>query len=107
MASPTPVGKGSIWEDGLGHGDKDARVIARKRTTHTPDPQSVRYGQGECEVVVEGVVAGPAFRDRPTVDVMGHEGLRPSYARLTPEEARQIAEMLVSAADAAEDAASS
>ena len=82
---PTPVGKGSIWEDGLGHGDKDARVVRRARTSHTPDPQSVRYGQGECEVIIEGVIAGPAFRDRPKVDVYWHEGLRPSFARLTPD----------------------
>lgn len=98
----TPVGKGSIWEDGLGHGDKDARVVGRARTTHAPDPQSVRYGQGECEVIVEGVVAGPAFRNRPMVDVYWHEGLRPSFARLTPAEAREIATMLNEAADAAD-----
>jgi hypothetical protein len=102
---PTPVGKGSIWEDGLGHGDKDARVVWRARATHTPDPQAVRYGQGECEVIVEGVISGPAFRSRPTVDVYWHEGLRPSYARLTPEEAREIARMLSEAADASDQEA--
>ncbi|MDH3227784.1 MAG: hypothetical protein OEM67_11955 [Thermoleophilia bacterium] len=102
---PTPVGKGSIWEDGLGHGDKDARVVRRARTSHTPDPQSVRYGQGECEVIIEGVIAGPAFRDRPKVDVYWHEGLRPSFARLTPDEAREIAQMLIEAASAADQEA--
>ena len=98
----TPVGKGSIWEDGLGHGDKDARVLTHVRASHAPDPQAVRYGQGECEVIVEAVIAGPAFRNRPTVDVYWHEGLRPSFARLTPDEAREIGGMLREAAEAAE-----
>ena len=106
MSSPAPVGKSSIWEDGLGHGDKDAEVVSSERTSHTPDPQSVRYGQGECEVTVQGVISGPAFRNRPVVDVRWHEGLRPSYARLTLDEAREIAAMFLSAADAAEDARS-
>jgi hypothetical protein len=96
--------KGSVWEDGLGHGDKDARVVTEARTSHEPDPQALRYGQGECEVVVQGVVAGPAFRGRPKVDVYWHEGLRPSYARLTPSEAREIGGMLIAAAEAAEAA---
>lgn len=100
-----PIGKGSIWEDGLGHGDKDARVLSRARTTHTPDPQAVRYGQGECEVIVEAVAAGPAFRGRHVVDVMWHEGLRASYARLKPDEARAIADMLLQAADRADQGA--
>jgi hypothetical protein len=99
-----PIGKGSIWEDGLGHGDKDARVLTSARTDHTPDPQAVRYGQGECEVIVQAVVAGPAFRGRPVVDVCWHEGLRPTYARLTPDEARTIADMLQRAADSADQA---
>lgn len=93
--------KGSIWEDGLGHGDVDARVLSEERTSHTPDPQSLRYGQGDCEVVVQAVITGPAFRGRPAVDVRWHEGLRPSYARLTPDEAGRIAAMLAAAAGAA------
>lgn len=90
--------KGSIWEDGLGHGDVDARVLSEERTAHTPDPQALRYGQGECEVVVQAVITGPAFRGRPAVDVSWHEGLRPSYARLTPDEAERIAGLLAAAA---------
>lgn len=94
--------KGSIWEDGLGHGDTDAEVLAESRTAHDPDPQSLRYGVGECAVVIQAVRAGPAFRNRPKVDVLWHEGLRPSYMRLTPEEARRIGTMLTEAADRAE-----
>ncbi len=92
----------SIWEDGIGRKDIDARVLSHERTTHTPDPQSTRYGQGTCEVVVQAVVGGPVFRNRPLVDVYWHEGLRPSWARLTPEEARRIGEMLLRAAERAE-----
>jgi hypothetical protein len=92
----------SIWEDGVGRRDIDARVLSHERTTHTPDPQSLRYGQGTCEVVVQAVVGGPVFRNRPLVDVYWHEGLRPSWARLTPAEARRIGEMILRAADRAE-----
>lgn len=100
MADDGP--SGSIWEDGLGRRDIDARVLSDERTAHTPDPQSLRYGQGTCEVVVQAVLAGPVFRRRPLVDVYWHEGLRPSYARLTPAEARRIGEMLVRASERAE-----
>lgn len=100
---PSPVTpKGSIWEDGLGHGDAGAEVVDEARTAHHPDPQSLRYGVGECEVVVQAVRAGPAFRSRPVVDVLWHEGLRPSYMRLTPAEAREIGQMLTTAAERAE-----
>ncbi len=92
----------SIWEDGLGRRDIDARVLSHERTTHAPDPQSTRYGQGTPEVIVQAVVGGPVFRNRPLVDVYWHEGLRPSWARLTPEEARRIGEMIVRAAERAE-----
>jgi hypothetical protein len=100
MADAEP--RGSIWEDGLGRRDIDARVLSDERTAHTPDPQSLRYGQGTCEVIVQAVVGGPVFRNRPHVDVYWHEGLRPSYARLTPAEARRIGEMIVRAAERAE-----
>lgn len=94
---------GTIWEDGLGRRDDDARVLWGDETTHTPDPQSVRYGDGApARVAVQAVIGGPAFRRRPLVDVSWHEGLRPIYARLTPPEARRVAEMLAAAADAAE-----
>jgi hypothetical protein len=42
------------------------------------------------------------FRGRRFVDVRLHEGLRPIYARLSPEEARRLAGMLARAADDAE-----
>lgn len=101
-AAPDEPVAGSIWEDGLGRADRDARVLSDERTAHTPDPQSVRYGTGECEVAVQAVVGGPVFRGRPLVDVRWHEGLRPLYARLTPEEARRIGAMLTRAAERAE-----
>lgn len=94
--------KGSVWEDGLGHGDVDAQVLSEARTAHEPDPQSLRYGVGDCEVVIQAVTSGPAFRHRPKVDVQWHEGLRPSFMRLTPAEAREIGGMLIDAAEAAE-----
>lgn len=94
---------GSIWEDGLGRPDDDARVLWGDEAAHTPDPQSVRYGDGSpARVAVQAVIGGPAFRSRPLVDVSWHEGLRPIYARLTPGEARRISEMLARAADEAE-----
>ena len=93
----------SIWEDGIGRRDIDARVLSHERTTHTPDPQSLRYGQGTCEVIVQATVGGPVFRNRPHVDVYWHEGLRPSWARLTPAEARRIGDMLLRAAARAEE----
>jgi hypothetical protein len=93
---------GSVWEDGLGRRDIDARVQWEDRTAHTPDPQAVRYGEGACQVIVQAVTSGPVFRRRPVVDVYWHEGLRPSYMRLTPAEARRIAGMLARAADEAE-----
>ena len=92
----------SIWEDGIGRRDIDARVLSHERTTHTPDPQSLRYGQGTCEVIVQAVVGGPVVRNRPLVDVYWHEGRRPSWARLTPAEARRIGEMILRAADRAQ-----
>lgn len=95
---PGQDGAGSIWEDGLGRRDLDAEVLGEERMTPTPDPQSLRYGQGEPEVVVQAVVGGPAFRGRPFVDVYWHEGLRPSFARLSPEEAERIGAMLADAA---------
>jgi len=95
-------GRGSIWEDGLGRRDEDAVVLWGDEAPMTPDPQSVRYGEGRAQVAVQAVVAGPAFRGRPLVDVLWHEGLRPIYARLTPDEARRVAGMLARAADEAE-----
>lgn len=92
----------SIWEDGLGRRDEDARVLWEEETAHAPDPQSVRYGEGRCRVVVQASIAGPVFRHRPHVDIYWHEGLRPSYVRLTPEEARRIAAMFTRAAEEAE-----
>lgn len=101
-SSEPPAEHDSIWEDGLGRRDVDARVLSEERTAHAPDPQAIRYGQGECAVVVQAVVGGPVFRGRPLVDVYWNEGLRPSFARLTPAEARRIGEMIVRAADLAE-----
>jgi hypothetical protein len=93
---------GSIWEDGLGRPDVDARVLWEGGVELTADPQSVRYGDGKpARTVVQAVVAGPAFRGRPVVDLLWSEGLRPIYARLTPEQARAVAELLISAADRA------
>ena len=96
------AGPGSIWEDGLGRRDDDAVVLTHDEADLTPDPQSVRYGEGRAGVTVQAVVAGPVFRGRAFVDVRLHEGLRPIYARLSPEEARRLAGMLAAAADAAE-----
>lgn len=97
------VGGGSIWEDGLGRPDDGARVLWEGGATLTDDPQSVRYGDGRgARAVVQAVVAGPVFRDRPLVDVLWSEGLRPVYARLTPEQAREVAALLARAADVAE-----
>lgn len=93
---------GPIWEDGLGRRDDDAVVLSHDEADLTPDPQSVRYGEGRAGVAVQAVVGGPVFRNRAYVDLRLHEGLRPVYARLTPEEARRIAGMLAAAADAAE-----
>lgn len=94
---------GSIWEDGIGRRDEDARVHWEQETTHAPDPQALRYGDGRCRVVVQGTTGGPVFRHRPYVDIYWHEGLRPSYMRLTPDEARRIAAMLEMAAVHAEE----
>jgi hypothetical protein len=101
MAEDTARG-GSIWEDGLGRRDPDAVVLSHDEADLTPDPQSVRYGEGRAGVAVEAVVGGPAFRGRRFVDVRLHDGLRPIYARLTPEEARRLGTMLSRAADDAE-----
>jgi hypothetical protein len=95
-------GGGSVWEDGLGRRDDDAVVLSHDEADLTPDPQSVRYGEGRAGVAVDAVVGGPAFRGRAFVDVRLHEGLRPIYARLTPDEARRIAAMLDRAAADAE-----
>jgi hypothetical protein len=95
---------GSIWEDGLGRRDEDARVLWGDEAPVTADPQSVRYGEGQARVAVQAVIGGPAFRRRPLVDVLWHEGLRPVYSRLTPEEARRVAAMLARAAEEAEGA---
>ena len=93
-----------VWEDGLGRKDLGARVAWEERTSHAPDPQALRFGEGECSVVVQAVIAGPVYRGRPHVDVYWHEGLRPSYMRLTPGEARRIGELLLGGAAAAERA---
>jgi hypothetical protein len=93
---------GSIWEDGLGRRDEDARVLWGDEAPLTPDPQSVRFGEGRAGVAVQAVIGGPVFRGRPLVDLRLHEGLRPVYARLTPDEARRLAGMLARAADEAE-----
>ena len=84
-------GAGSIWEDGLGRRDDDAVVLSHDEADLTPDPQSVRYGEGRAGVAVQAVVGGPVFRDRPYVDLRLHEGLRPIFARLSPDEARRLA----------------
>jgi hypothetical protein len=99
---PEAAGRGSIWEDGLGRRDDDAVVLSHDEADLSPDPQSVRYGEGRAGVAVQAVVAGPVFRGRRYVDLRLHEGLRPIYARLTPEEARRIAAMLAAAAEVAE-----
>ena len=94
---------GSIWEDGLGRPDEDARVLWEGSVTLTDDPQSVRYGDGRgARAVVQAVIAGPVFRDRPHVDVLWSEGLRPIYARLTPDQAREVAALLTGAAERAD-----
>jgi hypothetical protein len=102
VAEKPGVRGGSIWEDGLGRHDVDARVLWRGEAVLTADPQSVRYGDGDARLVAEAVVAGPAFRGRPVVDVAISEGLRPLYVRLTPEQARRAGEALLQAADRAE-----
>lgn len=101
MGQGTGAG-GSVWEDGLGRRDDAAVVLSHDEAELTPDPQSVRYGEGRAGVVVEAVIGGPVFRGRRFVDVRLHEGLRPIYARLSPEEARRLAGMLARAADDAE-----
>ena len=93
---------GSIWEDGLGRHDIDARVLSSGEVVLTPDPQSVRYGDGDARITAEAVVAGPAFRGRPVVDVRVSEGLRPLYLRMTPDQARRAAEVLAAAAERAD-----
>lgn len=96
-------GGGSIWEDGLGRHDDDARVLWEGSVALTDDPQSVRYGDGRgARAIAQAVVAGPVFRDRPHVDVLWSEGLRPVYARLTPQQARAVAALLSEAAAIAE-----
>ncbi len=97
-------GAGSIWEDGLGRPDDGAVVLSHDEADLTPDPQSLRYGEGRAGVAVQAVVAGPVFRNRPVVDLRLHEGLRPVYARLSPDEARRLAAMLAAAADEADRA---
>ena len=93
---------GSIWEDGLGRPDVNARVLSEARVELTSDPQSVRYGDGEpARAIVQAAIAGPAHRGRPVVDMLWSEGLRPIYARLTPEQAREVAAALLAAADRA------
>jgi hypothetical protein len=94
--------EGSIWEDGLGRRDIDARVLSRDEVALTADPQSVRYGDGDARITAEAVVAGPAFRGRPVVDVRVSEGLRPLFLRMTPEQARRAAEVLAAAAERAD-----
>jgi hypothetical protein len=94
--------EGSIWEDGLGRHDIDARVLSRGEVVLTADPQSVRYGDGDARITAEAVVAGPAFRGRPVVDVRVSEGLRPLFLRMTPDQARGAAEVLAAAAERAD-----
>lgn len=101
MSGETGEG-GSIWEDGLGRHDLDARVLWGGEEQLTADPQSVRYGDGRARVVAQAVVTGPAFRTRPAVDLLWSEGLRPLYARLTPDQARAVAALLQRAADRAD-----
>lgn len=96
---------GSIWEDGLGRHDIDARVLWHDEATLTADPQSVRYGDGDARITAEAVIAGPAYRGRPVVDVRVSEGLRPLYLRMTPDQARRAAEVLAAAAARAEEGA--
>jgi hypothetical protein len=77
-------------------------VLFEGRVELTADPQSVRYGDGKpARAVVQAVVAGPAHRNLPVVDMLWSEGLRPIYARLTPEQARRVAELLIGAAERA------
>ena len=104
MSDPADVTDeaGSIWEDGLGRHDVDATVLWQGEEALTADPQSVRYGDGRARVVAQAVIGGPAFRNRPAVDVLVSEGLRPIYARLTPEQARAVAALLTQAADRSE-----
>jgi hypothetical protein len=103
MGAQGEPGDGPVWEDGLGRRDEDARVLWTDHEPLTPDPQSVRYGEGgRAGVTVQAVVGGPVFRGRPLVDVALHEGLRPIYARLTPAQARRLSAMLARAADEAE-----
>lgn len=104
MERETSGGGGSIWEDGLGRRDDDARVLTHDEVALTADPQSVRYGDGRARAEVEAVIAGPVFRGRPVVDVLWSEGLRPIYARLSPGEARAVGRLLMAAADAADAA---
>lgn len=93
---------GSIWEDGLGNHDGDARVLWEGEEALTADPQSVRYGDGKpARVVAQAVAGGPAFRGRPYVNVLLSEGLRPVYARLTLDQARAVAALLGRAAERA------
>ena len=47
------AGPGSIWEDGLGRRDDDAVVLTHDEADLTPDPQSVRYGEGRAGVTVK------------------------------------------------------
>lgn len=94
---------GSVWEDGLGNHDGDARVLWGGEEPLTADPQSVRYGDGRpARVVAQAVIGGPAFRGRAYVDVLLSEGLRPVFARMTPAEARAVAALLGRAADRAD-----
>lgn len=99
-------GRGSIWEDGLGRRDLDARVLWEGEQALTADPQSVRYGDGRARVVAQAVIGGPVFRNRPAVDVLVSEGLRPLFVRLSAEQARGVAGLLVQAADRAEEGSS-
>lgn len=101
MAEPTQDQPTPIWEDGIGDRDADARVLWQDETEHAPDPQAVRYGEGRCQVTVQATIGGPRYRRRPYVDIRWHEGLRPSYMRLTPEEARRIAALFLHAAERA------
>lgn len=93
---------GTIWEDGLGRRDLDARVLWEGEEPLTADPQSVRYGDGRARVVAQAVIGGPVHRGRAAVDLLWSEGLRPIYARLTPDQARAVAALLTRAADRAD-----
>ena len=77
-------------------------MLSRDEVALTPDPQSVRYGDGDARITAEAVVAGPAHRGRPVVDVRVSEGLRPLYLRMTPAQARRAAEVLAAAAERAD-----